>query len=161
MVVYQIKESQHSIISKYYVEKNAMRNGHIPKWKAWALYRRVNELVLSIKERWRSEKWKYYAKVQPPEKRASSWEEGLSFLPEGESAVAESQRGMMQDKVKLVCHDAAPWKASICLTGRVEFFTGEWVSWYWVPKGDDAENEKNDYKTDEGNRKEKYKHLVW
>ena len=41
-------------------------------------------------------KWKFYAKVQRPEKRASSWEEGLSSLPEGEWAVAESQRGMMQ-----------------------------------------------------------------
>ena len=41
-------------------------------------------------------KWKFYAKVQRPEKRASSWEEGLSSLPEGEWADAESQRGMMQ-----------------------------------------------------------------
>ena len=41
-------------------------------------------------------KWKMYAEVQRPEKRASSWEEGLSSLPEGEWADAESQRGMMQ-----------------------------------------------------------------
>ena len=41
-------------------------------------------------------KWKMYAEVQRPEKRASSWEEGLSSLPEGEWAGAESQRGMMQ-----------------------------------------------------------------
>ena len=31
-----------------------------------------------------------YAEVQRPEKRAYSWEKGLSSLPEGESAVAES-----------------------------------------------------------------------
>ena len=37
-----------------------------------------------------------YAEVQRPEKRASSCEEGLSSLPEGERAVAETQRGMMQ-----------------------------------------------------------------
>ena len=43
-------------------------------------------------------KWKMYAEVQRPKKRASSWEEGLSFLPEGEWTGAESQRqrGMMQ-----------------------------------------------------------------
>ena len=41
-------------------------------------------------------KWKMYAEVQRPEKRASSWKEGLSSLPEGEWAGAESQRGMMQ-----------------------------------------------------------------
>ena len=41
-------------------------------------------------------KWKLYAEAQHPEKRASSWEEGLSTLLEGEWAGAESQRGMMQ-----------------------------------------------------------------
>ena len=41
-------------------------------------------------------KWKMYADVQRPEERASSWEEGLSSLPEGEWAGAESQRGMMK-----------------------------------------------------------------
>ena len=35
----------------------------------------------------------------------------------------------------------------------------EWVG-EWVPKSDDAENEKNNHKTDEGDRKGKYKHLV-
>ena len=34
--------------------------------------------------------------AQRPEKRASSWEEELSSLPEGEWAGAESQRGMTQ-----------------------------------------------------------------
>ena len=29
------------------------------------------------------------------------------------------------------------------------------------PKKDDAKNEKSNYKTDEGNRKGKYKHFVW
>ena len=37
-------------------------------------------------------RWKFYAKVQRPEKRASSWEEGLSSLPEGEWAGAESPK---------------------------------------------------------------------
>ena len=57
---------------------------------------------------------------QRPEKRASSWEELLTSLPEVEWVVAEIQ------------------------------------------KRGDAENEKNEnYKTDEGNRKGKYKHLAW
>ena len=60
-----------------------------------------------------------------------------------------------------MCHGAAPWKTGIFLRGRVEFFTGGWVSWCWVPKRDDTKNEKNNYKTDEGNKKGKYKHLVW
>ena len=172
------------------------------KRKGWALYRTVSELLLSPKEGWRRMKWKMYAEVQRPEKRASSWEEGLSSLPEGEWAVAESQRGMTQDEVKIVCRGATPWKTGILLRGRVELFTGGWVSCCWVPKRDDAGwsencmprwnalknqhlperkgwaftggwvsscwvpkrdgagNEKNDCKTDEENRKGRYKHHV-
>ena len=101
-------------------------------------------------------KWKVYAKVKHREKRASSWEEGLSSLPEGEWAIAESQRVKMQDEVKIVCRGATPWKTDIFLRGRIELFTGRWVSWCCVPKRDDTENEKNDYKTEKGNRKRKY-----
>ena len=82
-------------------------------------------------------------------------------LPEGEWAVAESQRGMTQIEVRVVYQYAKPWKTGIFLRGRVELFTGGWVSCCWVPKRDDAENEKSNYKTDEGNRKGKYKHFVW
>ena len=141
--------------------KQAHRNIILPERKVWALYRRVSGLLLCPKEGWRRMKWKLYAKVQRPEKRASSWEEGLSSLPEGEWAVAESRRRMTQDKIKSVCRCAMPWKMSIFLRGRVEFFTGGWVTWCWVPKRHDTENEKNNYKTDEGNRKGKYKHFVW
>ena len=140
---------------------NALKNGHLPERKGWALYRRVGELLLSSKERWRRMKWKLYAEVQRPGKRASSWEEELSSLPEGERAVAESQGGMTQDEVKNVCRSATLSKTGIFLTGRFELFTGGWVSWCWVPKRDDAENEKSNYKTDEGYRKGKYKHFVW
>ena len=56
----------------------------------------MSELLLSPKEEWRRMKWKLYAEVQRPEKRASSCEEGLNFLPEGEWAGAESQKEMMQ-----------------------------------------------------------------
>ena len=117
--------------------------------------------MLSPKEGWLRMKWKLYAKVQRPEKGASSWEEGLSSLPKGEWAVAESQKGMAQDKVKLVCRCTTAWKTSIFLRGKVELFTGGWVSCCWVPKRDDAKNEKNDYKADEGNRKGKYRYLFW
>ena len=75
---------------------NALKNGHLPERKGWALYRRVTELLLSPKEEWRRMNWRLYAKVQRPEKWASSWEEGLSSLPESEWAAAESQRGMTQ-----------------------------------------------------------------
>ena len=108
------------------------------KRKGGALYRRVSELSLSPKEGWRRIKWNLYAKVQRPEKWASSWEEGLSSLQEGDWAVAESQRGMAQDEVKIVCQGATPWKTGIFLRGRVELFTGGWVSCCWVPKRDDA-----------------------
>ena len=129
--------------------------------KVWALYRRVSELLLSPKEGWRRMKWKLYAKVQRPEKRASSWEEGLNSLPEGEWAVAESQREMTQDEVKNVCRGATPWKTGIFLRVRFELFTGGWVSWCWVPKKDDAENEKSNYMTNEGYSKGRYKRFVW
>ena len=73
---------------------NAQKNGNLPERKGWAPYWRMSELLLSPKERWRRMKWKLYAKVQRPEKRASSWEEGLSSLLEGEWAATESQREM-------------------------------------------------------------------
>ena len=102
--------------------------------EGWALYRGVSELLLSPKERWRRMKWNSYANVQRPEKRASSSEEGLSSLPEGEWAVADFQRGMTQDKMRLVCRCATPWKMGILLRGRVELFTKWWVSWWVSPK---------------------------
>ena len=129
--------------------------------KGWALYRRLSELLLSPKEGWRRMKWNLYAKVQCPEKRVSSWEEGLSSLPEDEWTFAESQTGMTQDEVKLVCRRATHWTTGIFLRGRIEFFTGGWVSRCWVPKSEDAENEKNNYNKNESNRKGKYKHFVW
>ena len=53
----------------------------------------------------------------------------MSSLPEGERAVAESQsqRGMTQDEVKILCWGATPRKAGIFLRGRVELFTGGWM----------------------------------
>ena len=96
-----------------------------------------------------------------PEKHDSSRDKGVSSLPEAEWAVAKSQRGMMQNKVKFVYQGATPWTTGIFLRKRLELFTGGWVSWCWVLKRDDTDNEKNDNKTDKGNRKRKYKHLVW
>ena len=66
-----------------------------------------------------------------------------------------------QDEVKIVCRSATLWKTGIFLRGRVELFARGWVSCCWVPKRDDAENEKSNYKTDEGNRKGKYKHFIY
>ena len=63
-----------------------------------------------------------------PEKQTYSWKEELSFLPEGQWVAAESQREMTQDKVKLICQSGTPSKTGIYLTGRVELFTGQWVS---------------------------------
>ena len=132
---------------------NALKNRHLPERKGWVLYRRVSELILSHNKGGRRMKYKVYAKVQRPEKRISSWKYRLSSLLEGKWAVAESQRSMTQDKVKLVCPCATPWKLGIFLGGKVELFTGGLVNCCWFPKRDDAESEKNDYKTDEGNRK--------
>ena len=110
----------------------------LPEKKGWTLYRGVSELLLSPEEGWRRMKWKFYAEVQRPEKRASSWEEGFSSLPEDEWDVAQSQRGTTQDEVKIVCRGATPWKTGIFLRGRVQLFTGRWVSCCWDPKRDDA-----------------------
>ena len=96
-----------------------------------------------------------------PENHDSSIEERLSSLQEVEWAVSESQRGMPQDEVKIVYGSATPWKTGIFIRVMVEIFTGGWVSYWWIPKRDDAENEMNKYKTVEGNRKGKYKHFVW
>ena len=71
------------------------------------------------------------------------------------------QKGMTQDKVKIVCQGTTPWQTGIFLRGRVELITGGWISCCWVPKRSGAENEKNNYKTDEGNGKRKYNDLFW
>ena len=75
--------------------------GYLPEKNGGSLYQRVSELLLSPKEGWSRMKWKLYAEVERPEKRASFWEEGLSSLPESEWAVAGSQRGDTQDEVKI------------------------------------------------------------
>ena len=103
--------------------------------------------------------WEHYTTIGY-EKHDWFKEEGRSSLPVGELTVAESQRGMTLDKVKFVCHGATPWKMSILLRQRVELFTWGWVSCCWVPKRKDTGNENNDCKTDEENRKGKYKHHV-
>ena len=148
------------------------------KWKLYAKMQRHEKRVFSWEEGLTSlpkGKWavaesqrgmtqdevKCFMEVQRPEKRASSWEERLTFLPESEWAAAESQRGITQDEVKILCRGATPWKMGVLLRGKVELFTRVWVSCCWVPKKDDAENEKNDYKTDEGNKEEKYKYIFW
>ena len=79
-----------------------------------------------------------YYTTMSPEKHDSFREEEMSSWPEGSWALAESQRRMTQDEVKIVCQGATPWKTGIFLRGRVELFTGEWVSCCWVPKRDNA-----------------------
>ena len=64
-----------------------------------------------------------------------------------------SQKGMTQDEVKIVCQGATPWKTGIFPLGRVELFTGGWVSCCWVPKRDDAGKEKNNCMAHKENRK--------
>ena len=70
-------------------------NAHLSERNGWALFRRVNELLLSPKEGFVRINWNYFANVKGPKKRASSWEKGLSSLPEGEWPIPESQRGVM------------------------------------------------------------------
>ena len=86
--------------------------------------------------------WEHH-KTIIPEKHNWLKEEGLSSLPEGEWAVAESQRRMTQDAVKVVCQGATSWKRGIFLRGRVELPTGGWVSCCWDPIRDDAGWSKN------------------
>ena len=52
----------------------------------------------------------------------------MSSLPEGELAVSDSQRGMTQDKVKLVCQCATPLKTGIFLREKLSsLLEGEWA----------------------------------
>ena len=102
--------------------------------------------------------WEHYTTINP-EKHDFFKEEGLSSLLGGEWAVVESQRGVRQDEVKTVCQDPTCWKTGIFLRGRIELFNRGWVSCYWFPKWGDAGNEKNDCKTDEENRKGKWKSI--
>ena len=64
-----------------------------------------------------------------PEKHDSSMEERMSSLPEGEWTVAESQRGMTEDKVKSVCQGAQPERrASSWKEGLSSLQEGEWAA---------------------------------
>ena len=132
------KEGWRRMQWKLYAKGQHPEKQALPERKGRTLYQRVSEVLLSPKEGWGRMQWKLYAKVKNPEKQTSSWEEGLSSLPDGEWAVAESQRGMMQDEVKIACQGAMPWKMGIFLRGRVELFTRAWVSCCWVPKRDDT-----------------------
>ena len=73
-----------------------------------------------------------------PDKHDSFKEEVMSSLPEGEWAVAKSQIGMTQDKVKFVCQGATSWKIGIFPRWRVDLFNGGCVMYRWVLKRDDA-----------------------
>ena len=72
------------------------------------------------------------------EKHDSSREESLSSLPEGEWAVAESEREMTQDEVKLYAKVQRPEKRASSRKEGLALFNGRWVSCCWVPKRDDA-----------------------
>ena len=100
---------------------------------------------------------KTLCREERPEKQTYSWEEGLSYLPDGEWAGAEFQREMTQDKVKLICQGSTPSKMGIFLRGRVALITGGWVRCCRVPKKDDVENEKNDDIIVKGSKKGKCK----
>ena len=112
-------------------------------WETWFFQRRkhelfigrVSELLLSPKAEWRRMNWKLYAKEQRPEKLASSWEEGLTSLREGEWAIAESQRGMTRMKWKLYS-----WKEGL------KGWRRECEEWLQDRRG---------------KHKKKYKDLVW
>ena len=100
----------------------------LQEWKVWALYWRVSELLLSPKEGWRKMKWKVYAEVHRPEKRVSSWEEGLSSLSEGERAIAESQRGWLRMKRNLYAGVQRPEKRSSSWEEELSSLPeGEWA----------------------------------
>lgn len=150
---YQIKELTQDNIKKLCLEERPEKR--IFSWEeGLSFYWRMNELMLSLKE-----KRHRISQGATPWKRGIFQREKLSSFPEGEWASTESQREMMQEKVKLVCQGTALWKKGIFLRWSIEFFTGGWVRWCWVPKRDDPENQKNDYKTEEKSRKGKYKHL--
>ena len=79
-----------------------------------------------------------------PEKHDSSREKRMSSLRESEWAVAESQKGMTQDEVKIASH----WKWNTLKNGRLlrgmfELFSGWWVSSCWVRKRDDVRWSEN------------------
>ena len=67
----------------------------------------------------------------------------MSSLREGEWAVAESQKGMTQDEVKIVSQSRTHWKTGVFLRGMFELFSGWWVSCCWVPKKDDVRWSEN------------------
>ena len=127
------KERYHRWSEKYMPKCNSLKNGNLPERKELSSLR-VSELLPSLKKGWRRIKWNYFGNMKRPENLASSWEEVFSYLPEGEWAVAESQRGMMQDKVKFVCKGTTPWKTKILFRGLLDLFNGAWVSCCWVTK---------------------------
>ena len=134
---YKTKESQRRIRWKHYTTISPKKQDS-SREKEITPYRRTGEQLLSPKEGWYKIKWNLYAKVQGREKQTSSWEEGLNSFSKGEWVVSGFQRGMMQDKVKLVCQGATPWKTGNFLKGRVDFFTGGRLTRCWAPKRNES-----------------------
>ena len=122
---HQNKDNQVRIISEHH-KQEALRNMIGWKRKGWALYRTVGELLLSPKEGWRRMKRKFYVKVQHPEKRASSWEEGLSFYRRMSELLLSSKEGWRRMKWKLYAKVRRPEK-------RVSSWD---EGWSYLPEGE-------------------------
>ena len=147
-------------IENYMPRWNAIKNVYLPERKGWALYQRVSELLLSPKKRMTQDEVKIVCRGATPWKTGIFLRGRVELFTKGWMSCCWAQWEITQDKVKLVCRYAMPWKMGNFMRGRAELFTGGWVSWCWVPKRVDAENQKNNYKKNEGNRKGKYKHFV-
>ena len=148
---------------------NALKNGHLPERKGWAYYRRVNDSLKILKDLTKTcydiflvliwSEYMCYFCVYFRIIIFSFLLMFFSFFPNGILYIPSS-----------VLLYVFRFNFSFCVNnglekkekrGRVELFTGGWVSCCWIHKRDDAENEKNDYKTNKENRKGKYKDFVW
>ena len=134
---YQTKESPGRIIGEHYETISSKKHDSSRQERMSSLP--ASEWAVAESQRGMTQDWvKFVWQGKRPERRASSWEEGLRYLPVDEWAVAETQRGMTQDEVEIICQGSTPWKTGIFVRGRVELFTGGWVSCSWDPKRSDA-----------------------
>ena len=92
-------------------KQQALTNMIFQERKFWAIYRSMSELLLNPKEEWRRLKWTMNVEVQRPEKRASSWEEGLRALFQRVSVLLLSAKeGWPRMKWKLYAEVQCPEK---------------------------------------------------
>ena len=115
-------------------KSSVLKNGHVVERKDSALYRRVSELVLSLKRKMTQDKVKLVPQDSATWKISVFRRERIEPFTGGwmRWCWVSKKDGTLKSEISMPKSNAL--KKGIFLRGRVKLFTGWWVSWCWVPK---------------------------